>query len=158
MKFAADAPKISDIGECDASTTDAVYFAGGHACYTDYLSEIVTTKINEFRAASKIIALDCHGPVALCSAEVKNDSGAPLVSGLEVCCFTDSEETAVGAIDKIPFSMEQKLKDLGAVFKPGSDWGSNVCVSPLPRGVLITGQNPKSSAACADAVIQTLGA
>lgn len=144
------------IDAIDVAETDAIYFAGGHACYTDMQNKNVSDKINEFTSSGKIVALDCHGPAAICTDAVKNQAGAPLVSGLDVCCFTDTEEAAVGALDNIPYSCEQRMKELGGNFKGGADWGSNVCVAPVGTAVLITGQNPASSNACAQAVIDTL--
>jgi putative intracellular protease/amidase len=48
--------------------------------------------------------------------------------------------------------MESKMKELGALFKGGADWSSTVVTS----GQLVTGQNPASSRACADAVTALL--
>ena len=54
-------------------------------------------QVNKAVAADKIVAFDCHGPVALCTDKVvKADGTTPLVAGCEVVCFTDTEETAAG--------------------------------------------------------------
>ena len=140
------------LSEFDVTTFDAIYFPGGHATYADLQDDVVTDAINKAVAANKVLAFDCHGPSAICTSKVVDTTGKPLVEGKEVCCFTDAEEAAVGATDTIPYSMEQKLKELGAIFKGGADWGSNVCVA----GNLITGQNPQSSTACANAVVAAL--
>ena len=79
---------------------------------------------------------------------VKAD-GSPLVAGIDFTCFTDSEEAAVGATDSIPFSMQQKMTELGGKFSGGADWGSTVVES----GNVVFGQNPASSTACAQAVV-----
>ncbi len=89
------------------------------------------------------------GPVAFCSDKVVKPDGTPLMAGIEFTCFTDSEEAAVGATDSIPYSMQQKITALGGKFVGGADWGPTVCTS----GKVITGQNPGSSTACAEAVI-----
>lgn len=146
------------LSEFDVTTFDAIYFPGGHATYADLQDDVVTDAINKAVAANKVIAFDCHGPSALCTNKVIDSStGKPLVDGKEVCCFTDSEEAAVGATDSIPYSMEQKLKELNCIWKGAADWGSNVCVANAgTSGKLITGQNPASSTACANAVVTAL--
>ncbi len=45
----------------DVSSSDALYIPGGHACYGDMLDEAVTNIINQFVAAGKVVAADCHG-------------------------------------------------------------------------------------------------
>lgn len=99
-----------------------------------------------------LILMHLTGPVALCSDKVVKADGTPLVAGIDFTCFTDSEEAAVGATESIPFSMQQKLTELGGKFSGGADWGPTVCTA----GKVVTGQNPASSAACAEAVIALL--
>jgi putative intracellular protease/amidase len=101
-------------------------------------------------AAGKIVCLDCHGPIALTNCKKAN--GEALVKGLKVTGFTDAEEAAVGLTDKVPFLVEKKFRELGADFSAAADWNVNVCVD----GKLITGQNPQSSAKCAQTVIGML--
>ena len=53
----------------------------------------------------------------------------------------------------MPFLLEAKLKELGAHYERGDDWGAKACVD----GRLVTGQNPQSSELCAKAVAKLLG-
>lgn len=76
----------------------------------------------------------------------------PLVKGLTVTGFTDTEEEAVQLTSKVPFLLEQKLKEQGGNFERADDWNPKVCVD----GKLITGQNPQSSETCAKAVIDLI--
>jgi putative intracellular protease/amidase len=146
--LAKNSKAIADIKD-EILAADALYIPGGHACYTDHWDATFCEIIAKFYADNKPIAVDCHGPACLCNPELKKADGTALVAGHDVCCFTDAEETALGALDNIPYSMEQALKALGANFKGGADWTSTVVVS----GNLITGQNPASSKACADALL-----
>ena len=50
---------------------DVLYLPGGHACYADYHDEMLADIINKFYADGKVIAADCHGPVALCNYALK---------------------------------------------------------------------------------------
>lgn len=136
----------------DILAKDALYMPGGHACYADFHDADLADVVATFYAAGKPIGIDCHGPTVLCNDALKKPNGEPLVKGHEVTCFTDTEEAAVGATETIPYSMQAKLGELGATWKGGADWGPHVIVS----GNLITGQNPASSQAAADAVIKAL--
>ena len=90
------------------------------------------------------------GLVEPCKAD-----GSPLVAGLEVTAFTNEEEEQAGAKDWVSGNsifQQDKFTELGATFKAGPAWGSNVCVA----GNLITAQNPQSAEACAKAVIAAI--
>jgi putative intracellular protease/amidase len=52
----------------------------------------------------------------------------------------------------MPFMLETKLKEQGAVFESKANWAENVVVD----GNLITGQNPSGSAKIADVIIESL--
>ena len=66
--------------------------------------------------------------------------------------FTNTEEEAVGLTDIVPFLVEDALKAKGGVFSRTGDWGVHV----VTDGLLITGQNPGSSAAAAVALMAQL--
>jgi hypothetical protein len=40
----------------------------------------------------------------------------------QVAGFSNSEEAAVGKTDKVPFLLEDKLKELGGLYEAGPDW------------------------------------
>jgi putative intracellular protease/amidase len=63
-----------------------------------------------------------------------------LVEG--VTGFTNGEEQAVGLTDVVPFLVEDELIRLGANYEKVADWEPYV----VTDGLLITGQNPASSA------------
>ena len=139
------------ITDCKASSYDVVYVAGGHGCCTDMADNNNLTSILEgVLASGKILAADCHGP--MCLAAMKKPDGSPLVAGLTVTGFSDSEEAAVGNTDKVPFLIEARFKELGANYVKGDDWNPKACED----GNLITGQNPQSSEACAKLVLARL--
>jgi putative intracellular protease/amidase len=52
----------------------------------------------------------------------------------------------------VPFLVEDSLKQAGGIFSKGPDWQPYVLVD----GKLITGQNPASSAAAAEKLLQVL--
>jgi putative intracellular protease/amidase len=136
----------------DAASLDCLYLAGGHGCCSDFVSEAtLKTAVEAVYAAGKIVAADCHGPIGL--AQCVKPDGTPLVAGLAVTGFSDSEEGVVQQTGNVPFLIEAKFKEQGGLYESAADWNSKVCVA----GNLITGQNPQSSDACAEAVVAALG-
>jgi len=134
-----------------ASGVDAIYMTGGHGTCVDFVDNpTLKAGIESMYAAGKVVAADCHGPI--CLAECYKADGTPLVAGLQVTGFTDSEEDAVQLTSVVPFLIETRFKELGAKFEKADDWNPKVCVD----GNLVTGQNPQSSDDCAKAVIQLL--
>ena len=131
---------------------DCVYVPGGHACFNDGFDANLCEVIMTAYAAGKVIGMDCHGPVCLVGPDLKKPDGTALIAGHECTAFSDEEEKAIGVLDNIPFSVEHKMKELGATFKCGPSWTPFVVVS----GKLVTGQNPQSSAACAAACLKLL--
>jgi putative intracellular protease/amidase len=131
---------------------DAVFYPGGHGPLWDLAQDPLSIGLLEaFAAAGKPMALVCHAPGAL--RDVKNPAGRPLVEGRKVTGFTNSEEEAVGLSQVVPFLVEDELKARGGLFSRTEDWGVHVVVDRL----LITGQNPASSAAAASALLDLLG-
>lgn len=131
---------------------DAVFYPGGHGPLWDLAEDARSIALIEsFVAASKPVALVCHAPGVL--RHVKDPAGVPLVRGKQLTGFTNTEEAAVELTDIVPFLVEDELKAKGANFKRIEDWAPYVVVD----GLLITGQNPASSAAAAGALLQALG-
>jgi putative intracellular protease/amidase len=130
---------------------DAVFYPGGHGPLWDLAEDKHSIALIEaMYAARRPVALVCHAPGAL--RNVKAPHGAPLVQGMAVAGFTNSEETATGLADIVPFLVEDILRELGGRYSRVDDW------QPLAvaDGNLITGQNPASSAPAAQAVLEQL--
>jgi putative intracellular protease/amidase len=132
---------------------DAIYMPGGHGACVDFINNpTLKSAIETMYNAGKIVSTVCHGPICLCDC-TKSD-GSPLVQGLTVTGFADSEEAAVGKTELVPYLIETRFKEQGANYEKADDWNSKVCVA----GNLITGQNPQSSGDAAKAVIAALTA
>jgi len=156
-KFLHDAEAVGTLSHTmkiesvDWSGVDGIYLTGGHGTCVDYINNpALKAAIETLYNANKIVAADCHGPIALADC-VKSD-GTPLVQGKCVTGFADSEEEAVQLTGIVPFLVETRFKEQGAMYEKASDWSSKVCVD----GNLITGQNPGSSKACAEAFVKAL--
>lgn len=136
-----------------AGAHDMLFVPGGHGAMIDLATDPeVARLVSEFARADKLIGAVCHGPAALVQAT--HADGTPLVAGKQVTSFTDSEEVAAELDGAIPFSLQQRLIDLGATFRAGGDFTDHV----ERDGRLITGQNPQSSASIAQAMLAALTA
>ena len=148
MKQLGETVKLADVNEGDF---DTVFYPGGHGPLWDLAEDKTSIALIEsFVAAEKPVALVCHAPGVL--RHVKSGDGTPLVQGKRVTGFTNSEEEGVGLTDVVPFLVEDELKAKGGRYSSGPDWGPYV----LEDGLLITGQNPASSAPAAKALLEAV--
>lgn len=140
--------KLSEIKEADY---DAVFYPGGHGPLWDLATDKNSIQLIEaFYNHQKPIAFVCHAPAALVNVKVKN--GEPLVKGKSVTGFSNTEEEAVKLTKVVPFLLEDELIKQGANYSKGDDWASYV----KQDGLLITGQNPGSSEAVAELILETI--
>ena len=107
--------------------------------------------LEAFYNSGKPIALVCHAPGVL--RHVKYN-GAPLVKGKRVTGFTNGEEEEVELTHVVPFLVEDELLRLGAIFEKKSNWQPFA----ITDGRLVTGQNPASSTAGAQALLKVMAA
>src|SRR5450830_403439 len=156
-RFEADAAATAQLAatvrldSVDQAEFDTVFYPGGHGPLWDLAEDRNSIALIEsFLAASKPVALVCHAPGVL--RHVKAPDGRPLVEGKKVTGFTNTEEAGVGLTDIVPFLVEDELKAKGGVYSKGEDWASYV----VRDGLLITGQNPASSAAAAKLLLEQL--
>ena len=134
-----------------AADYDAVFYPGGHGPLWDLANDSKSIALIEtFHEQGKPIAFVCHAPSAL--LKVKLPNGNPLIKGKNVTGFSNTEEAAVKLTKVVPFLLENELKIAGAHYSNGPDWGVYVQTD----GLLITGQNPASSAEAAKALLKLL--
>lgn len=135
----------------DFSAFDAIFMPGGHGTMFDLPhSDALNHALRTLFEAGKTVAAVCHGPAGLVSATLTD--GTPLVAGKTIATFTDEEERATGLDIYMPFLLETRLRELGANIIVADNFTENVQVD----GNLVTGQNPQSTVAVANAVIKTL--
>jgi putative intracellular protease/amidase len=140
--------KLADVNIADY---DAVFYPGGHGPLWDLAEDKHSINLIETAiGGNKPVALVCHAPGIL--KHVKNADGQPLVKGKSVTGFSNSEEAAVELTNIVPFLVEDMLIANGASYSKVGDWESHV----VTDGLLITGQNPGSSADTAKALIAAL--
>ena len=139
------------LAEMKVEDFDGVFYPGGHGPLWDLHNDSDSIAMIEgFIAAGKPVATVCHSPAVLLKA--KDQNGDPLVKGKDVTGFSNSEEAAVELTDVVPYLLEDQLVAMGGVYQKVEDWNPLAVVD----GLIITGQNPASSAAVAEALIKAL--
>ena len=144
----ANTHRLGDIVE---ETFDAVFYPGGHGPLWDLAEDRNSIHLVEKTYADgKPIAAVCHAPAVLRHA--RGPHGLPLVRGKTVTGFSNSEESAVGLSDVVPFRVEDMLRANGGNYSKKDDWQPYT----LSDRNLVTGQNPASSEITALAVLDIL--
>jgi putative intracellular protease/amidase len=126
---------------------DTIFYVGGHGPMWDLVDNPDSIGLIEsFYNSGKVIAAVCHSPAVFHRVSY---NGAPIVRGKRVTGFTNGEEAAVQLTDVVPFLVEDELRRLGARYEKAADWQSFAIVD----GRVVTGQNPASSTAAAQALV-----
>ncbi|MGN6691663.1 MAG: type 1 glutamine amidotransferase domain-containing protein [Sphingopyxis sp.] len=147
QKVFANTRRLADMR---AEDFDAIFYPGGHGPMWDLVDNPDSIALIEaFYNSDKPVAAVCHAPAVLHRVMYE---GAPIVKGKRVTGFTNSEEEEVQLTDVVPFLVEDELKRLGGLFEKVDNWQSFA----ITDGRLITGQNPASSTAGAEALVKLL--
>ena len=131
-----------------AGDFDAIFYPGGHGPLWDLAENAYSmTLIEAMLSVGKPVGMVCHAPAAL--RHVTGSDGNPVVKGRSVTGFSNTEEKAAGLTDAVPFLVEDMLRQNGGHYAKADDWLPFV----VTDGLLVTGQNPASSAPAAAAVL-----
>lgn len=147
----AELANTRPLADMSADAFDALFYPGGHGPMWDMPDNATSIALIEaFVNADKPVAAVCHAPVAL--VNVRGANGDYLVKGRRVTAFTNAEEDAVGLTSVVPFLLEDRLRQRGALFSHGVNWAPYVQVDRK----LVTGQNPASSGPAAEELLKLL--
>ncbi|BDD00523.1 type 1 glutamine amidotransferase domain-containing protein [Persicobacter psychrovividus] len=126
--------------EVDPKRYLAIHYAGGHGTMWDFPENDALAAIAaQIYEQGGFVAAVCHGPAGL--VNIKLGNGEYLVANKVISTFTDEEEEAAGLTDVVPFLLESKLKERGAIIHKADLWKAKVSSDTR----LITGQNPASA-------------
>ena len=126
---------------------DTIFYVGGHGPMWDLVDNPDSIALIEsFYNSGKPVAAVCHSPAVFHRVTY---NGQPLVKGKRVTGFTNGEEEAVQLTHVVPVLVEDELKRVGGLYEKAPDWQSFA----ITDGRLITGQNPASSTAAAQALL-----
>ena len=137
--------------EINPKNYKAVFYAGGHGTMFDLPQDERLAQISsQVYEAGGVVGAVCHGPAGLVNIKLSN--GKYLVAGKTVSAFTNEEEEAVGLTQQMPFLLESKLIERGAIHKKSPNFKPHVEISER----LVTGQNPASATGVAEGMIKLL--
>lgn len=141
------------IADVTADEYDAIYLTGGHGVMFDFPDNPdLAGLLREFHETGKVVSAVCHGPAGLLGATLSN--GEYLIAGRNVTGFSWPEEEFARRADAVPFSLQERLEDRGAVYSFAAEpFAPHV----VEDGRLVTGQNPASARPVAEAVVKQLG-
>jgi putative intracellular protease/amidase len=144
---------LTELTDDDILAFDALFIPGGQGPMADMAdNHEIGRLIRLLHEQDRSIATLCHGPAALLSAGPRED-GQWLFDGYRLTSFSNEEEYQTRPGKQPPWYVETALRNAGAVFDGSpSCWASHVVVDRN----LITGQNPMSSDATADALLKRL--
>jgi putative intracellular protease/amidase len=132
----------------------AIFIIGGKGAMFDLpVNTNLKTMLAETYQAGGVIGAVCHGPAVFMNVPLKG--GASLLEGRSVTGFSNEEEALFGKgwAPSFPVLLESGLRGSGAKFSEAPMMLSHV----VTDGRLVTGQNPSSTAAAAEAVIKAMG-
>ncbi len=142
------------IDAIDAKQFDAVFVIGGKGAMFDLAVDAELAQLlAQVHDAGGIVAAVCHGSAALAGVRLAN--GEWLVKDRRVTGFTGEEEAVFGKqwSAEFPFEIEGAMRERGARWSEAPLMMPNLAVDDR----LITGQNPYSTGAVADALVRSLG-
>lgn len=143
--------KTSPLDSVETTGFSAIFLPGGHGTMFDFpLHPHLSKVLLDFHKANKVIAAVCHGPAAF--TDLKLPSGDFFVKDRQISAFTNEEEEAVQLTSSVPFLLESKLREQGALFTKSPPFKRHVSVDDH----IVTGQNPESAVGVAEAVVRLL--
>lgn len=147
----AELANTRTLSSISVSDCDAVFYPGGHGLLWDLANDPHSiTIIETLFYTGRPVALVCHGAGALRYTRAAN--GRPLVAGKSVTGFSNAEEAAMELTEVVPFLVEDILRNNGGNYSKHDKWQPYA----VSDGDLITGQNPASSNAVANALVERL--
>lgn len=141
------------LSEINPDDYQAILFSGGSGPMWDFPNNPDISRISSsIYESNGIVSAVCHGNAAL--VNLKLSDGSLLIKGKRVSAFTNEEEASLGTTQIVPFLLQDKLIERGAIHVMGEAWQENAVVAQR----LITGQNPASAKKVAQLVIKQLEA
>ncbi|MFS2006744.1 type 1 glutamine amidotransferase domain-containing protein [Duganella sp. CT11-25] len=130
----------------------AIFYTGGHGTMWDFRGNKDLKRIAEgiYRDGG-IVSSVCHGAAGL--LDLQDDNGKPLIEGHHVTGFSNFEETLSGVKDQVPYALQSEMESKGGKYEKSLIPFRSFTIKD---GRIITGQNPGSSKAVAQALLRAL--
>ncbi len=142
------------VASLDKQDYAAIFIIGGKGAMFDLPVNVqLKVLLAQTYQAGGVIGAVCHGPAVLMNISLPG--GVSLLEGRSVTGFSNEEEALFGKgwARAFPVLLENGLRGSGAQFSDAPMMLSHV----VTDGRLVTGQNPYSTAAAAEAVIRAMG-
>jgi putative intracellular protease/amidase len=150
-KLMAKVMRSIPIADINPDDYQVVLYSGGSGPMWDFPNNPDINRISKsIYEKNGIVSAVCHGSAALVNITLSD--GSLLIANKRVSGFTNKEEADLGTTEIVPFLLQDKLVEQGAIFIEGNAWQENVVV----EGRLITGQNPASAKKVAQSIIEKL--
>lgn len=150
-KLMAKVMRSIPIADINPDDYQVVLYSGGSGPMWDFPNNPDINRISKsIYEKNGIVSAVCHGTVALVNVTLSD--GSLLIANKRIAGFTNKEEADLGTTEIVPFLLQDKLIEQGAIFVEGKAWQENVVV----EGRLITGQNPASAKKVAQSIIEKL--
>lgn len=166
-----DTLSLNEVLASDLNQYAGVFIPGGHAPLIDLANNAqVGAILRHFHQAGKPTAAICHGPITLLAAQQQPEAYYSatqqgktaaandwIYQGYQMTIFSDAEEAVFeGSLNgrKLLFYPASAMAKAGGAMQYAPAWQSHVVVDRE----LITGQNPFSDKALAEALLKQLNA
>lgn len=137
------------LSEVNPDDYQIVHFVGGWGAMWDFPGNKDVNRIAKaIYESGGIVSALCHGPASL--VDVKLSNGEYLIKGKNITGFSNVEEEDVKATHIMPFLLETKLRERGAIMHIAEKWTAHSVID----GRLVTGQNPQSGHAIAENILK----
>lgn len=128
-----------------------VFIPGGNGPLVDLCQAAsVDRLLRHCRSTGKPVATLCHGAAALLATSGGAER-SPFI-GQRVTCFSAAEESATALAGRWPYTLEERLRQVGFQVRVAAPWQSHIISDDL----LLSGQNPASATALSHAFVQRL--
>lgn len=151
---AAKLAATRSIASVEKQDYSAIFIIGGKGAMFDLPVDVhLKALLAQSYQAGGVVGAVCHGPAVLMNVQLQG--GMSLLEGRSVTGFSNEEEALFGKgwARAFPVLLENGLRGSGAKFSDAPMMLSHV----VTDGRLVTGQNPYSTAAAAEAVIRAMG-
>jgi len=148
-KLMAKVMRSIPLASINPDNYQAVLYSGGSGPMWDFPNNPDINRISRSIYENKgIVSAVCHGSAALVNITLSD--GSLLIANKRIAGFTNKEEAELGTTEIVPFLLQDKLIERGAIFIEGNAWQEHVVI----EGRLITGQNPASAKKVAQSIIK----
>jgi len=151
VKLMAKVIKSIPLAKVNPNDYQVIMLAGGSGPMWDFPDNKDINRISSAIYENMgIVSAVCHGNAGLIN--IRLSDGKLLIAGKRIAAFSNEEEISLGTTEIVPFLLQDKLIEQGAIHVYGKAWEENVVIEKR----LITGQNPASAKKVAQSIITLL--